>query len=83
VKGLFDLFKRKETYQESKTDKLIDKMDELIKSLHETTLAMQKLTLRMDMLEKKVEMLPAIEKDLSRLGQKVRDMAPKPKGKNV
>lgn len=68
VKGLLDLFKRRETHNESKTEKLID-------AITLNTTAVQLLTLRMDYLEKKLNSIPEIEKDLAKLGQKVREMS--------
>jgi hypothetical protein len=68
VKGMFELFKNKDARAESKTDRLIE-------ALQTNTIAVTALTVRMEYLEKKLEAIPGIEKDLAKLGQKVRDIS--------
>lgn len=68
LKEIWSFFKTKETHNESKTDKLVE-------AIQQNTLAVTRLTVRMELLEKRIELVPAIQNDLAKLGQKVRDMS--------
>ena len=67
LKEIWGFFKHKEDSHESKTDKLVD-------AIQQNTIAITTLTVRMEYLERKLQALPSLEKDVSALGQKVRDM---------
>lgn len=68
-KELWGLFKTKGEKQESKTDKLVE-------ALQANTMAIQTLTIRLDHMEKRLEVVPGLEKDIAKIGQKIRDMNP-------
>jgi hypothetical protein len=66
-KELFAMFKKNDDKKETKIDKLID-------ALQHNTIAITTLTIRMEHVEKRIDLIPELERDLNKIGSKLRDI---------
>ena len=56
------------------SEKAESKLDKLTNALQENTLAISRLEVKMELMTKAIDLVPELERDLNKLGQKIREI---------